>query len=60
MRKEDKLAQGRWKWLICLAAMLAIAGCDSSSTGGSGNGNHSVLLEAEETIVDGLQYGDEE
>ena len=60
MRKEDKLAQGRWTWMIYLAAALSIAGCDSSSTGGSGNGNLSVLLEAEETIVDGLQNGDEE
>lgn len=60
MRKEDNPTQGRWTWLIYLAAALSIAGCDSSSTGGSGNGNLSVLLEAEETIVDGLQNGDEE
>ena len=33
--------------LAALAAALSIVGCDSSSTGGSGSGNLSVLLEAE-------------
>lgn len=43
------------------ASMLAITlhtGCGSSSTGGAGEGNLSVVLAAEETIPEGLQAGD--
>ena len=43
-------------WTTAIVASLAI-GCGSSSTGGSDNGNLSVLLEAEETIVDGIESG---
>lgn len=45
-----------WKWIAVLAGSL-MAGCGSSSTGGSGEGNLSVLLEAEETIVAGIESG---
>ena len=47
----------KWEWLAILAGSL-MAGCGSSSTGGSGEGNLSVLLEAEETIVEGIESGD--
>ncbi len=42
-------------WLAAFA--VASTGCGSSSTGGDTNGNLSVLLEAEETITDGLRAG---
>jgi len=45
-----------WTWLAILAGSL-MAGCGSSSTGGSGQGNLSVVLEAEETIVAGIESG---
>jgi len=43
------------QWAACLAA-FSLA-CGSSSTGGSGSGNLSVVLAAEETISDGLEAG---
>ena len=45
-----------WLWASMIVSALAI-GCGSSSTGGSGEGNLSVLLEAEETIVAGIDSG---
>ena len=60
MHKGDDVSGGSRTWLFCLAAALSIVGCDSSSTGGSGSGNLSVLLEAEETIVGGLEDGEGE
>lgn len=47
----------RLKWIAVLTGSL-IAGCGSSSTGGSGEGNLSVVLKAEETIVAGIDSGD--
>jgi hypothetical protein len=46
-----------WFWASVIVSSLAI-GCGSSSTGGSGEGNLSVVLEAEETIVRGIESGD--
>ena len=43
-------------WAAVLVAFSL--GCGSSSTGGTGNGNLSVVLEAEETISEGLDAGD--
>lgn len=43
-------------WLAVLVGS-AMVGCGSSSTGGSGEGNLSVVLEAEETIVNGITSG---
>ena len=60
MQKADGPGRRGWTCLIYFAAALSIVGCDSSSTGGSGNGNLSVLLEAEETIVEGLEDGEGE
>jgi hypothetical protein len=45
-----------WLWASMIVSSLAI-GCGSSSTGGSGEGNLSVVLEAEETIVAGIDSG---
>ena len=45
-----------WTSLAALTGSL-IAGCGSSSTGGSSQGNLSVVLEAEETIVNGIESG---
>jgi len=44
--------------MLCATLVVACsaAGCGSSSTGG--NGNLSVVIAAEETIVDGLQAGE--
>lgn len=54
MKNDGVMKKAR---LDCIALVgFAIAGCGSDG-GGSGNGNLSVLLEAEETIVDGLQAG---
>jgi hypothetical protein len=54
MKNDGVMKKAR---LDCIALVgLAIAGCGSDG-GRSGNGNLSVLLEAEETIVDGLQSG---
>lgn len=58
-RKERELNSvvigDRWRVAVC-ALSLAIGGCgDGDGVGGSGN--LSVLLEAEPTIVDGLQSG---
>ena len=47
-----------WAFMASLAALFA--GCGSDSTGGSGDGNLSVLIGVEETIPDGLQAGDGE
>ena len=44
-----------WSAVFALVAACAIAGCGGD--GRSGDGNLSVLLEAEETIVDGIQAG---
>ena len=43
-------------WAAIVVGSVAI-GCGSSSTGGSDNGNLSVLLGAEGTIVDGIESG---
>lgn len=44
------------RWILASAlAMLSAAGCGGDS--GGGEGNLTVLLEAEETIVDGIQAG---
>jgi hypothetical protein len=48
----------RTSWTsTALVAIALAAGCGSSSTGGSENGNLSVVIGAEETIPDGLQAG---
>ena len=48
--------------MFIFAALIAalFAGCGSDSTGGSGDGNLSVLIQAEESIPDGLEAGDGE
>lgn len=48
--------------MFVFAALIAalFAGCGSDSTGGSGDGNLSVLIQAEESIPDGLEAGDGE
>ena len=48
------------QWIFTALIAGLFAGCGSDSTGGSGGGNLSVLIEAEETIPDGLQAGDGE
>ncbi len=47
-------------WIFAAVTAGLLAGCGSDSTGGSGDGNLSVLVEAEESIPDGLQAGDGE
>jgi hypothetical protein len=47
-------------WILTALIAGSFTGCGSDSTGGSGDGNLSVLIEAEETIPDGLQAGDAE
>ena len=51
-----KTENNPWLWASMIVSSLAI-GCGSSSTGGSGEGNLSVVLEAEETIVAGIESG---
>ncbi len=52
-----KTQNNLWLWASVIVSSLAV-GCGSSSTGGSGEGNLSVVLKAEETIVDGIESGD--
>lgn len=52
MKARNKL----WVWATVIVGSLAI-GCGSSSTGGRGEGNLSVVLEAEETIIAGIESG---
>ncbi len=56
MRNDGNIRQVGLHSITLVGVTLAIAGCGSDG-GGSGDGNLSVLLEAEETIVDGLQSG---
>ena len=45
-------------WALATLAVFGVTGCGSSSTGGSGNGNLSVVIGAEDTIPAGLNAGD--
>ncbi|NND28554.1 MAG: hypothetical protein HKN97_08200 [Myxococcales bacterium] len=55
-RKDERMNFGHEvQWVAWLAAFSL--SCGSSSTGGSGSGNLSVVLAAEETISDGLDAG---
>ena len=57
--RNVKIRNREWKWAAVLVGSF-VAGCGSSSTGGDSAGNLSVVLAAEETIVDGLVAGDGE
>ena len=59
--KGENDMRTRNETLLCLTVLsaLALSACDSSSTGGGDQGNLSVFLEAEDTITDGIQAGDD-
>lgn len=59
--KPNEVAESNMKnanWIVgALSLTLPIAGCGGDDQGSGADGNLSVLLEAEETIVNGLQAG---
>lgn len=57
MPKANVMDGGKRHWTAALWVVLVIAGCGDDGGDGRGDGDLSVLLEAEESIVEGLQSG---